>query len=266
MKFLGVTICMIKERDYYFDFIKGIGIFFVLWGHCIQYGMVKAGDFFENPLFKVIYSFHMPLLMLISGYLFFYSSRRRTLKHLLVSKLKSLGYPLLLWGCIHPVLSALKMIFSDDTSIEIKDVAIIFIRNCINGVTGIWFLWAVLLISIIMAFAERTYSGGAKGKVVYIVILLTGATLLCMLPGKQNNLFMYPYFIIGCCSHRFMSSNKKCFQQIELISIVLYILLLFFTTETAIYIHRVYGFLIDTNLGVKYGLTCTGMRLACLAQ
>lgn len=153
---------MIKERDYYFDFIKGIGIFFVLWGHCIQYGMVKAGDFFENPLFKVIYSFHMPLLMLISGYLFFYSSRRRTLKHLLVSKLKSLGYPLLLWGCIHPVLSALKMIFSDDTSIEIKDVAIIFIRNCINGVTGIWFLWAVLLISIIMAFAERTYSGGGK--------------------------------------------------------------------------------------------------------
>ena len=62
----------------------------MLWGHSIQYSCMDQFDFFENSAFKFIYSFHMPLFMLISGYLFYYSCQKRTLWELLTHKTKVL--------------------------------------------------------------------------------------------------------------------------------------------------------------------------------
>lgn len=46
------------NRESWIDTLRGIGILFVILGHC------------EPPFDKIIYSFHMPLFFLISGYLF----------------------------------------------------------------------------------------------------------------------------------------------------------------------------------------------------
>ena len=66
-----------KQRNLYLDIMKGISIFLVLLGHSIQYGSkisyVGSRLFFNDPVFKLIYSFHMPLFALLSGYLFFYT-------------------------------------------------------------------------------------------------------------------------------------------------------------------------------------------------
>ena len=63
-----------QKRILSIDAIKAFAIFCVVLGHCIQYGSgifyLKDEIYFENWLFKIIYSFHMPLFMLISGYLF----------------------------------------------------------------------------------------------------------------------------------------------------------------------------------------------------
>lgn len=78
-----------KKRVREIDLIKGIAIFLVVFGHSIQYGsgsyFLKSGLFFQNNVFKVIYSFHMPLFMLVSGFLF-YSSKDRGFKTILFSK------------------------------------------------------------------------------------------------------------------------------------------------------------------------------------
>lgn len=62
------------KRDIFYDIVKGIAIVLVVFGHCIQYG---SGEHYENArlfmdewLYKLIYSFHMPLFALISGYFF----------------------------------------------------------------------------------------------------------------------------------------------------------------------------------------------------
>lgn len=62
-------------REKHIDIIKGIAIFLVLWGHCIQ---SIAGDegFFSNWVIRIIYSFHMPLFMVMSGYLFQRTSQK----------------------------------------------------------------------------------------------------------------------------------------------------------------------------------------------
>ena len=95
---------MAKKRNSYLDFVRGIAIYCVLWGHCIQYGMVNGGNFFENPIFKFIYSFHMPMFMLISGYLFYDSAKTKNISKLLVTRLWSLGIPLFVWGCVPKIL------------------------------------------------------------------------------------------------------------------------------------------------------------------
>lgn len=57
---------MAKQRLYYLDALKGILIILVILGHSIQYKMM---DYQHDVLFRVIYSFHMPLFFLISGFL-----------------------------------------------------------------------------------------------------------------------------------------------------------------------------------------------------
>lgn len=52
------------------DMAKGVAIFLVLWGHCIQYFSSGDDDFYNNFVFKFIYSFHMPLFMIIMGICF----------------------------------------------------------------------------------------------------------------------------------------------------------------------------------------------------
>lgn len=49
-----------KERSLYWDTIKGLLIILVVFGHC--------GTAVGNNLLSVIYSFHMPLFILVSGF------------------------------------------------------------------------------------------------------------------------------------------------------------------------------------------------------
>ena len=58
-----------KQRILSVDFVKFISIFLVVWCHVIE--GIDTDGFWQNSVHHVIYSFHMPLFMLISGYLFF---------------------------------------------------------------------------------------------------------------------------------------------------------------------------------------------------
>lgn len=51
-----------RNRDEFLDIAKGIAIILVVIGHALQ-----SGDFDEKMGFKVIYSFHMPLFVFLSG-------------------------------------------------------------------------------------------------------------------------------------------------------------------------------------------------------
>lgn len=60
-----------SNRNLYIDIVKGIAIILVVYGYCIEYYSTEYlnGNFFYSDLIhKIIYSFHMPLFMLVSGY------------------------------------------------------------------------------------------------------------------------------------------------------------------------------------------------------
>lgn len=100
-------------------------------GHCIQYSSVGNFDFFENIVFKVIYSFHMTLFMLISGYLFYYSFKKRNLKELLVHRTQSLVQPIVMCGIVMYLLtSGAKQMIIEHNVLSLFDGAWI---ACLDG-------------------------------------------------------------------------------------------------------------------------------------
>ncbi|MBT2660452.1 acyltransferase family protein [Bacillus sp. ISL-45] len=57
---------MKQQRDYYFDNAKFILIFFVVFGHLLR-SFIEDNEMIYN-IYKVIYTFHMPAFILVSGF------------------------------------------------------------------------------------------------------------------------------------------------------------------------------------------------------
>ena len=62
---------MALKRILYLDSVKLLAIYLVVLGHTVS--AMESGSIVCNQLYAFIYSFHMPLFMLLSGY--FVSSR-----------------------------------------------------------------------------------------------------------------------------------------------------------------------------------------------
>ena len=59
------------ERDCSFDFVRGVLIYLVVFGHVIVVSGQITSDAVgigKDIVFSLIYSFHMPLFVFISGY------------------------------------------------------------------------------------------------------------------------------------------------------------------------------------------------------
>ena len=89
-----------EKRNKTIDIIRGFAVFLVLWGHVIQYFTIDGFAFYDNYLYKLIYSFHMPLFMIVSGYLFFNSVSKHSFRTLISKRVKSLGWAMIIWGVL----------------------------------------------------------------------------------------------------------------------------------------------------------------------
>ena len=69
-----------NKRNINIDLSKGILIILVVLGHSIQYAIgsewLTSQKFYDDIIFRAIYSYHMPLFMMISGYLFYNSNKK----------------------------------------------------------------------------------------------------------------------------------------------------------------------------------------------
>lgn len=90
------TSLNVKERFMVMDVLKGLAIFLVIWGHCIQ--QTLSSNHYDEPVFRWIYSFHMPLFMVISGF-FAGNVLKSNFKKLLINKGRQLLLPTVVW-CI----------------------------------------------------------------------------------------------------------------------------------------------------------------------
>lgn len=189
----------------------------MLWGHCIQYCSLGDFDFFEDPAFRFIYSFHMPLFMLVSGYLFFFSCKKRNLPQLLVRRIQSLLQPLII--CII-------LIHFLTTVIVKRNLSSIINGPWIDklGTDSLWFLWGVLVSSIVVGVAAKAI----VHKTVKILIIILGFGFVCMFPNWETNLYMYPYFVLGFIYAKYKDHIPKMLTNLKYLVLLAFPVMLIF--------------------------------------
>ncbi len=222
------------NRNTTLDAIKAFAIICVIFGHCIQFGsgadFLSSEAFFENPIFKTIYSFHMPLFMLISGYLFAHSVGKNRWYNVIFKKFRTLIIPILCWS----ILVYLKHSYS-----TLKSDASLFgvLKGYLNTCASqLWFLWAVFYCSSTVAIIKRFF---CDNKIIYIALWI-GTFFIPdnYVPAVYK--YMYPYFVIGyfCGKSQDIISaallkNKKCI--VGVLTVVFIGLLFLYSTDSFVY-------------------------------
>ena len=129
------------DRIPYIDILRGFAIMLVVLGHAIQYSVKNFDDY---PLFRLIYAFHMPLFMFISGFVYRHGTRNPWL--FLRNKSQILVLPFISW---------LLITFIWFHTITVPN-AVEFLKGVIKSpdAGGLWFLWVLFLIYVVMAFSQ----------------------------------------------------------------------------------------------------------------
>lgn len=200
------------KRNQSLDSIKGILIILVVLGHSLQYGFgplyEKGGGFYDDFIFRGIYSFHVPSFMMISGYLFCHSNTKPFFT-MIMSKIKYIGVPFLVYSTIIYIIwwnAYVKgsFYFSD------------FFRKMH---LHLWFLSSLLMNCIIIGCITHVFS---KKYHIYLVIMvcflfmfISDTTILCM------HKYVLFFFVLGY----FMNPFKNV-RVTELIQTPLFFILL----------------------------------------
>lgn len=188
-----------KERIEWIDIAKGIGIILVVIGHMFRgftsAGMYKQYDGILKYIDYTIYSFHMPLFFIISGFLYKRKFKIDTYKcyfKFIRSKIYSLMIPYFIFSWIQ-ILIKLIMANSVNYKVNISD----FFGIIINPIEQFWFLYSLTIIFIIMSFLDFKISNEIiKFGIVLIIGLVVSASYVD-LGIVGNALYNMIYFYIG---------------------------------------------------------------------
>lgn len=172
-----------------FDLIKFIAIYLVVYGH-IQQHLIDI-DRQDNPVYTFIYSFHMPLFMIVSGY-FSTSSFRMSFTDILVKKGKSLLLPVFTFSLAIAVLYYVVIY-----GYEVK-VITFFQLFAEQMNTWLWFLKSLFVCYIVtyLLFSKQWYR--YLGIIIAIVLLFVQwLNLSLMLPSFIFGVLLKKYDVLN---------------------------------------------------------------------
>jgi fucose 4-O-acetylase-like acetyltransferase len=139
---------MLAQRKDSVDVAKGVAIVLVVYGHALR-GLLSA-DLISNDSIiiitdYIIYTFHMPLFFLISGFFFKSSSKDGNKTKFWRKRVKTIVYPYLLWSLIQ---GGIQILLSNSSatngSMDIGTLASIIW----NPISPFWFLYALFFCQV----------------------------------------------------------------------------------------------------------------------
>ena len=164
------------------DALKGFAIVLVVSGHAIQ---SSTCSFDENVYFRIIYSFHMPLFMFLSGLVASHSCDVPVWPYL-KKKFIALVVPFVSWYAVGYFANGAYHTITLKTYI---------VRLLLSPDYGLWFLWILFLNYCFLAIAVRMEKRLGIFAYLVIVLLIELAPFRCLGVGILKIHFVY--FIAG---------------------------------------------------------------------
>ena len=197
----------IKEIDY----IKGIAILLVFIGHAATPSFLQRPYSYEL-IVQFIYSFHMPLFFIVSGFLSHkIINMDLTTDYLtfIKNKFYRLGVPFLTFSFItNFIIISLKQLFnqpvSSSTLLEMIKTIFLYPENGVMG--SLWFLYTLLLINIISPFIIKF-----SLKITISLSLLLNIFIpkyIYFLSISRVSFFLV-YFLLGIYFRKYYQDNKN---------------------------------------------------------
>lgn len=220
---------MKPERNVLIDILKGFAILLVVIGHSVQYNM--PGNFDNSLIFRIIYSYHMPFFMFLSGYVSFGTIDGSTSKLLL--RFKTLIIPFWCWFLISYVVSLGVFYLKGGSQPDFLKAVLEILKSPDRG---LWFLW-VLFLNILVLFASLKISRKYEEIALLsfyalfnMVIPLTGFGIL----GMASLMKLLLFFSIGYILNKHAYKLRKPFSIAGFVSLVLFPVLVVFWTRSGV--------------------------------
>lgn len=179
-----------KTRNVQIDVLRGIAVALMILGHSF---IVYPIDISHVPwcaaVQHFIYTFHMELLFLISGYCYHCECYLPYIK----KKILRILVPYTFFGVVAVLLRA----FGGSAINGVEPIGKSVISLFLNG-GGYWFLYALFLIFALYPFAEKILNTPEK-KMIVAIILVAIYDWIPIPPWFQLSSILYqlPYFILG---------------------------------------------------------------------
>lgn len=184
---------MTPTRNITLDISKAIAIILVVLGHSIQYcsGLEKQ-EALSLGVSRFIYSFHVPLFMLVSGWLFYATVQRHSAKDIVVGRVKTFAWPILTLAFVNITVQYY----------EYRDAWSIIQNMPFSLVNSLWFLWALAIATILMCTTRSVFQDKWWGYAILVLLTL-------LLPDGsplRAYMFLVPIFVTGYISAKYTKS------------------------------------------------------------
>lgn len=182
-----------KQRLIWADSLKGWLMILVILGHAIQTVMLE--DCSNDHVWNIIYSFHMPAFMAVSGWFAYRQNQNGGGKNVCLRRCKQLLIPYLMWSLISYGLSG------DYTMRHLSNMVL-------YPDAYFWFLWVLFLINLLFVLCKN---------ISYRIHIdeLTAICIMCLslfgvmvafeirMFGFQFLSYYFIFYTLGYCMHRF---------------------------------------------------------------
>lgn len=171
------------------DVAKGLLIFLVIYGHSLcnigSLNIFLEGAYFSDFVFQSIYGFHMPLFVIISGWLFRSMIERYSWRDILIKRFWQLILPYVAWCLINYALG----VITNTQALGVRAL----IAACIHPY---WFVSTLFILSLLVLFVSKVFHDNLWG---YLLIGIASFFLPNTLPiigfDLSKSYFLYPFFV-----------------------------------------------------------------------
>lgn len=149
---------MVEERNYAFDFVKGLGILAIIFLHTAVFSQssISIGGVSLYRILNVVYRFGVPFFFMVTAYFFYgkYDRDKSFIKKYLIKLVK----PTVIWYLVYFIYDLLltkrffdiMMPYLPENTLKTRMINILTMGSLTISSYHLWFLWATIVITIFL--------------------------------------------------------------------------------------------------------------------